>query len=85
MRDFMANVVFYSAIGLSLLFVASLFLCKRKDISWVRFMIAGPLVLVHPREYFIDRKQSVPLKLFASAMGMFAASWIVVWWGNNGV
>ena len=76
-------VMFYIGVAVSLLFIGSLFVCKRKDISWIAILAAGPFVLVRLREYFVESRRTIPPTLFALGMAMFVISWVLVWGSNN--
>lgn len=77
------NVSFAIAIMLAVFFLVSLFTCKRDDVSWPSFLLAGPIVLIMPSRYLRAGRLHVPITLFGATMLLFAVVWFASWYVDN--
>ena len=51
----MATALFLALVFCSALFLIVMYTGKRPDVPWSRLLLNGPLVVVHPERYFVDR------------------------------
>jgi len=77
------GVTFFIAVILWIAFLISLFVYKRGDVSWPRFLMAGPLTVLSPSRYLRADKMRVPPILFCLAMLMSVAAWFASWVADN--
>jgi hypothetical protein len=74
-----SSAILAVAIILSVFFIGSLFACKRRDVSWIAILVAGPIALARPDIYFQKSLQSIPQKLFVCSMTLFVI-WSLIEW-----
>jgi hypothetical protein len=81
--ELVRNVAFLLAVISAITFLVSLFIYKKKDVSWLRFFIAGPKTMLAPSHYLRVDRSHVPPRLFALTMLMFVIVWFASWVTDN--
>lgn len=83
MSHFIRDVGLLIALILALAFLVSLFVYKRTDVSWFRFLIAGPMTVLSPSRYLRPERAMIPPLLFVLTMLLFAVVWFASWFIEN--
>jgi hypothetical protein len=77
------NVAFALALLAAVSFLVSLFVCRRADVSLLKFFAAGPRTVLRPSNYLRADRYKVPPALFVLTMLLFLVVWFASWMVNN--
>jgi hypothetical protein len=83
MHVFLMELLVWFGTALNVLMLVSVIALKRKDVSWLDFFLAGPMVLVKPSEFFKPGRASIPRTLFTLGMICMLIAWVLSWAAGN--
>ena len=83
MTSLLLNIVMWTIlIGMGVLAI-SVPIIKRPEISWLKFLVAGPFVMFVPAKYFGGKWYKLPSIIFFAVMSLSVLAWMLSWFRDN--